>query len=148
MQGGERSAETTASLIDQLIDAGLASRARSRSRLNLSDSDYRALTFLVRSQLAGQRVLQRDIAAALDISTPSTTALVDRLALRGWADRQSVPSDRRTVAVVPTQAAVDAIQEVADQAAAQLRSVTDADDPAATEMLHRLLTRVTAALGS
>lgn len=148
MQVGERGSDDdkTASLIDDLVDAGLASRARARSEFGLSDSDFRALTFLVRSHGSGRRVLQRDLAEALGISTPSTTALADRLTLQGWATRQPVTTDRRMVAVVPTPAALDAVRAVSDSTEARMRAIVDAYDAAELGALHQLLGRVISAM--
>lgn len=148
MQGGEHisDGEETVSLIDGLIDAGLESRARARAGLKLSDSDFRALTFLVRSHDAGRRVLQRDLAEALSISTPSTTALTDRLTLQGWAERQPVATDRRMVAIVPTRAALDAVRQVTADIEARMRSVVGSYDDAELGSVREFLSRLTSAM--
>lgn len=84
-------------------------RARTRSSMKMGESDLIALRFLLRAQKAGEIVLQRDIANLLNITSASTTSLVDRLCKSGHVRRIPHPTDRRAVVL---EATVETDQEV------------------------------------
>jgi DNA-binding MarR family transcriptional regulator len=77
-------------------------RARTRASMGMNETDLLALRFLLREQKAGRIVRPIDLARTLDISTASTTTLIDRLEKGGHARREPHPTDRRAGVVVPT----------------------------------------------
>lgn len=82
--------------------AETAMRARTRAAMGMNETDLLTLRFLLREEKAGRMVRPIDIARMLEISTASTTALIDRLEKGGHARREAHPSDRRAVIVRPT----------------------------------------------
>jgi DNA-binding MarR family transcriptional regulator len=82
--------------------AETAMRARTRASMGMNETDLLALRFLLREQKAGRIVRPIDLARTLDISTASTTTLIDRLEKGGHARREPHPTDRRAGVVVPT----------------------------------------------
>ncbi|GAB3560897.1 MarR family winged helix-turn-helix transcriptional regulator [Spelaeicoccus albus] len=77
-------------------------RLRSRTDMDLNENDMRALRFLVASKHIGAVVTPGALAAHLDISTASTTKLLDRLAAAGHITRGPHPTDRRALAITIT----------------------------------------------
>jgi DNA-binding MarR family transcriptional regulator len=86
-----------------------AMRSRTRSSMNMNETDLIALRYLLKAQQEGRVVLQRDLVKTLGVTSASVTALVDRLSRSGHVRRESHPNDRRAVIVVPT---VDSDNEV------------------------------------
>lgn len=98
----------TASTVDVLNllrryrSAETAMRARTRASMGMNETDLMALRYLLREQRAGRIVRPIDLARTLDISTASTTTLIDRLEKGGHARREPHPTDRRAGVIVPT----------------------------------------------
>ncbi|RUR03226.1 MarR family winged helix-turn-helix transcriptional regulator [Labedella endophytica] len=84
-------------------------RARTRSSMNMNETDLIALRYLLKAQREDRIVLQRDLVRTLGVTSASVTALVDRLSKSGHVRRESHPNDRRAVIVVPT---IDSDNEV------------------------------------
>lgn len=53
-----------------------------------------------------------DIADRMLDKNSNTSRLVDKLLLKGWAERKSCPSDRRAVDVIITQAGLDILAKI------------------------------------
>ena len=70
--------------------AETAMRARTRATMGMNETDLMALRFLLHEQRAGRIVRPIDLARVLDISTASTTTLIDRLASEYAAARQRI----------------------------------------------------------
>ena len=49
------------------------------------------------------------LAEAVDVSTPTMSGIVDRIAAKGWVERRQDPSDRRRVLLRPTRSGLDAL---------------------------------------
>lgn len=84
-------------------------RSRTRSSMNMNETDLIALRYLLKAQREDRVVLQRDLVRTLGVTSASVTALVDRLVKSGHVRREPHPNDRRAVIVVPT---VDSDNEV------------------------------------
>lgn len=142
----------TASTVDVLNmlrryrSAETAMRARTRASMGMNETDLVALRFLLREQRAGRIVRPIDIARMLDISTASTTTLIDRLERGGHARREPHPTDRRAGIVVPT---VSSDEEVRATLGAMhrrmLNLVDDLSDPERAVVM-RFLVGMTAAI--
>lgn len=76
----------------QLSDASLR-------YMRLNETDMRALHYLIVTQNRGAIATPGAIAAHLNISTASTTKLLDRLERAGHIRREPHPSDRRALAI-------------------------------------------------
>lgn len=75
---------------------------RSRSHMQLNETDMKALRFLVVAQNQGVIATPGALAEHLGISTASTTKLLDRLAAAGHIQRSPHPTDRRALAITIT----------------------------------------------
>lgn len=75
----------------------------SRRYMRLNETDMRALHFLVVCAHRGHLATPGEIAKHLNISTASTTKLLDRLERGGHITREPHPSDRRalTISITP-----------------------------------------------
>ena len=94
-------------LLQALRDFASAAREASLEglvELKLSETDLKAMRYL----LSEPGAMPRDIAQHLQVSSATTTVLVDRLERRGLVRREASAVDRRTVNVYPT---VDADEE-------------------------------------
>lgn len=90
--------------------AETAMRARTRATMGMNETDLMALRFLLHEQRAGRIVRPIDLSRVLDISTASTTTLIDRLERDGHARRELHPTDRRAGVVVPTDSSDEEVQ--------------------------------------
>jgi DNA-binding MarR family transcriptional regulator len=76
---------------------------RSRDNMKLNETDMGALRFLVVSKSQGSIVTPGALAEHLNISTASTTKLLDRLAIAGHIERSPHPTDRRALMITITE---------------------------------------------
>lgn len=90
-----KSATRLTNALASLRDAERELSDASRSALNLSEQDMRALQFLVASLRRGQVVTPSMLATYLNISPASTTKLLNRLEASHHISRMIHPSDRR-----------------------------------------------------
>ncbi|MDM7831314.1 MarR family winged helix-turn-helix transcriptional regulator [Cellulomonas edaphi] len=77
-------------------------RRRMSAGMSMNGTDMQALQFVMATEAAGGHAHPRDISAYLNISTASTTKLLDRLAASGHLERATHPTDRRSVVVTST----------------------------------------------
>lgn len=68
-------------------------------------TDLRALTLLMQRQAQGLQTTPKDLGRLLNLTSASTTALVDRLVANGHAERNRSTTDRRSVIVRHTPTA-------------------------------------------
>lgn len=92
----------------RLADTGM--RRRTARAMDMNESDMVALQLVVAAERHGTVVTPNAIANHLDISTASTTKLVDRLEAAGYLVREPHPHDRRSVRLLPTPRAHDEIR--------------------------------------
>lgn len=76
---------------------------QSRNQMRLNETDMKALRFLVVSKNQDVVVTPGALAEHLNISTASTTKLLDRLAAAGHIERSPHPTDRRALMITITQ---------------------------------------------
>lgn len=74
----------------------------SQDYMKLSETDMRAVHFIIACHNKGVVATPGAIAAHLDITAASTTKLLDRLERGGHITRQPHPSDRRALAIAVT----------------------------------------------
>ncbi len=101
-----------------------------------------ALAHLMEAERAGHAMSPGDLAAALGLSAPATTALVDRLVAAGHAERSSHPTDRRRTVIATTAAAARTGSAVFAPLATRLRTVSATLDDREREVVVRFLTDV------
>lgn len=86
-------------LLRELLELSDDFERRLGSELSVNPTDLEAMEHLLMSGPLGPSELSR----RLNISTASTTKVVDRLVELGHVTREDHPSDRRSVLVVPTE---------------------------------------------
>ncbi|WP_278236262.1 MarR family transcriptional regulator [Isoptericola sp. AK164] len=87
-------------------------RQRASREMDMNVTDLRALRYVIAARLRGEPVTPRDLTEYLEISTASTTKLLDRLEATGRLLRRPHPHDRRSVVVEATD---EAHREVRDR---------------------------------
>lgn len=92
----------------RVADNGM--RRRTARAMDMNESDMMALQLVIAAERHGTIVTPNAIARHLDISTASTTKLVDRLEQAGYLTREVHPTDRRSVLLAPTQHAHEEVQ--------------------------------------
>jgi DNA-binding MarR family transcriptional regulator len=80
-------------------------RRRTRASMGMGETDLVAVSYLLEARRSARVVTAKDLAAHLEISSASTTVLIDRLVRSGHVERDRHPSDRRAVVVVATPSA-------------------------------------------
>jgi DNA-binding MarR family transcriptional regulator len=73
----------------------------------LHDTDVRALICLLDADRAGIPATPGWLGSQLGLTSPATTALIDRLEAAGHVHRQPSPTDRRKVEIQVSAAAID-----------------------------------------
>ncbi|MFJ4172783.1 MarR family winged helix-turn-helix transcriptional regulator [Microbacterium sp. NPDC089696] len=126
--------------------AETAMRARTRASMKMNETDLVALRFLLREQKAGRIVRPIDIARTLDISTASTTTLIDRLEKGGHARREPHPTDRRAGVVVPTVNSDDEVRATLGAMHRRMLSLVDELDDKERAVITRFLAGMTSAI--
>lgn len=84
-------------------DAERSMSEASRRYMHLGESDMRALRYLLAAERHGLVSTPGAIATHLGVSAAAVTKLLDRLASGGHITRESVPGDRRSIAVHVTE---------------------------------------------
>jgi DNA-binding MarR family transcriptional regulator len=123
-------------------------RRNTRDSMGMGETDILALRYLLKVQASGKQVVPKDLSRFLNITSASTTSLIDRLVASGHVRREAHPSDRRSVVVVPT---VESDREVRETLGAMhRRMMTVAEGLSAEEarIVVDFLQRMTEALQS
>jgi DNA-binding MarR family transcriptional regulator len=89
-----------------------------------------------------------ELSGILGVEKAALTGLVDRIERRGFAERKSVPGDRRALRVTLTPAGEQAAIAVHDEVSAQVIRLAAALSAADRERLRALLGQVVAANGA
>jgi DNA-binding MarR family transcriptional regulator len=82
-----------------------AMRRRTRAWMGMGETDLVAVRYLLDAQRTEHVVTAKDLARHLEISSASTTVLVDRLIRSGHVVRSEHPTDRRAIVVTATPSA-------------------------------------------
>lgn len=109
-------------------------------------TDLRALTVLMQRQAGGQHTSPSDLGRLLNLSSASTTALVDRLVANGHAERTRSETDRRRVLVRHTDTAVHEGRAIFGPLAARLSSHLEGFSPGQMGTAAAVLREATAAM--
>nr|WP_314842067.1 MarR family transcriptional regulator [uncultured Microbacterium sp.] len=126
--------------------AETAMRARTRASMGMNETDLVALRFLLREQRAGRIVRPIDIARMLDISTASTTTLIDRLEKGGHVRREAHPTDRRAGVVVPTVSSDDEVRSTLGAMHRRMLALVDEMSDQERGIVTRFLAGMTSAI--
>jgi DNA-binding MarR family transcriptional regulator len=77
-------------------------RRSTRDSMGMGETDILALRYLLRVQASGKQVVPKDLSQFLNITSASTTSLIDRLVASGHVRREPHPTDRHSIVIVPT----------------------------------------------
>jgi len=111
----------------------------SRAQMRLNDTDMRALRFPVVAKNQGTIVTPGSLAEHLNISTASTTKLLDRLAAAGHIVRSPHPTDRRALMITISKSAHEEVRESVGRSHARRFEVAAELTPAEREVVIRFL---------
>ncbi|WBU37938.1 MarR family winged helix-turn-helix transcriptional regulator [Homoserinibacter sp. YIM 151385] len=122
--------------------AEVAMRRRTRTSMGMGETDILALRYVVAAEKAGRIVTAKQLASRLEISTPSTTALIDRLERSGHVRREPHPTDRRAVTIVPTASTHDEVRHTLGSMHERMVEVAETLDRRSAQAVIEFLTRM------
>ncbi|MGA7205481.1 MAG: MarR family transcriptional regulator [Specibacter sp.] len=111
----------------------------------LHRTDLNALGYLVRPDLADNAMTPGKLGDALHLSSPATTALVDRLERAGHVNRQRSETDRRQVQLAMTDHARSVGRELFAPLAAHMSTALVNYSPDELAVVQRFLAEMTEA---
>jgi DNA-binding MarR family transcriptional regulator len=119
-------------------------RRRTRTAMAMNETDLLAVRHLIEAGQTGRLVTAKDLAHHLEISSASTTVLIDRLVRRGHARRDPHPADRRAVVVIATPSAEREVRERLGRLHTEMLAVAAGLGPAEARTVWEFLSRVRA----
>lgn len=111
----------------------------SRSDMHLNETDMKALRFIVVSKNLNVVVTPGALAEHLNISTASTTKLLDRLAAAGHILRSAHPTDRRALMITITDSTHARVRESVGRTHARRFDVAARLTPSERDVVIRFL---------
>jgi DNA-binding MarR family transcriptional regulator len=115
-------------------------------RHQLHRTDLNALAVIIDATRRGEPVTAGDLGARLNLSSPATSALLDRLVRAGHVNRVRSTRDRRKVELRMTAAATEVGRSTLEPLAGRVGSVLEDLDPVQQELVVGFLTDVLAAM--
>ncbi|ALE04228.1 hypothetical protein AL755_00465 (plasmid) [Arthrobacter sp. ERGS1:01] len=109
----------------------------------LHRTDLNALGYLIRPGLAENAMTPGKLGDALHLSSPATTALVDRLERSGHVNRKRSETDRRQVELAMTEHARTVGRELFAPLAARMATALANYSPEELAVVQRFLTEMT-----
>lgn len=126
--------------------AEAAMRRRTRDSMRMNETDLLAIRHVMRAHKAGHSISPKDLSRLLNISTASTTGLIDRLVASDHLMRRPHPTDRRSVELVPTASADKEVRETLGDMHQRMIAIADALNPDEASIVARFLHDMTSAL--
>lgn len=126
------------------VQLGLARAAFARVNA-LHDTDVRALICLLDADRAGIAATAGWLGSQLGLTSPSTTALIDRLQAAGHVYRQPSPADRRKVEIRVSQQAITLGWDFFGPLLASMTDAMRSFGPGELDTVERFLREVAAA---
>ena len=123
-------------------------RRTTRDSMGMGETDILALRYLLRVQASGQKVVPKDLSQFLNITSASTTSLIDRLVASGHVRREPHPTDRRSVVVIATGESDKEVRETLGAMHRRMMSVTESLTAEEARIVVDFLQRMTQALAS
>ncbi|TPW72913.1 MarR family winged helix-turn-helix transcriptional regulator [Schumannella sp. 10F1B-5-1] len=142
---GDEHATTSVDVLNALRryrSAEVAMRRRTRSSMGMGETDLLALRYLLEAARRGDVVTPKDLATRLDISSASTTVLIDRLVKSGHVRRDPHPTDRRSIIVVATPSSDDEVRHTLGRMHERMVEVAESLTPAQSDAVVLFLTRM------
>ena len=121
-------------------------RRNTRDSMGMGETDILALRYLLRVQASGKQVVPKDLSQFLNITSASTTSLIDRLVASGHVRREPHPSDRRSVVVVPTVESDKEVRETLGAMHRRMMSVAESLTADEARIVVDFLQRMTQSL--
>lgn len=121
--------------------------AELKDGMGLNATDLATLRLLIVREQRGQLTSPKDVAAHLEITTASATALIDRLVAAGHLRREPHPRDRRSRVLVLTEHARREFFAHFSGHLAAMRAVAERFDHAQLGTIDAFLTGLNTALG-
>ena len=121
-------------------------RRNTRDSMGMGETDILALRYLLRVQASGKQVVPKDLSQFLNITSASTTSLIDRLVASGHVRREAHPTDRRSVVVVPTGESDKEVRETLGAMHRRMMSVAESLTADEARVVVEFLRRMTEAL--
>ena len=110
---------------------------------NLGPLDLKAVEFSILVLVASnEQVNQKQLGQALDVSPPNLAVTLDRMAERGWIERQRSTEDRRSQIVVLTKAGRQLVDKAEKIAGTMENEALAVLSPAERLLLLELLLKV------
>lgn len=110
---------------------------------HMSPLDLKAVEFSILVLVASnEQVNQKQLGQALDVSPPNLAVTLDRMAERGWIERQRSTEDRRSQIVVLTKAGQQLVHKAEKIAATMENEALSVLSPAERLLLLELLLKV------
>ncbi len=133
-----------ASAVEELRQADAHLRRRRQASSGPREIDRRAFRLIAAAHDEGNPLSAKELSRALEISTASTTILLDRLTEAGLVQRRPHPRDRRAITIHPTGRPID----LGDSLTTRIAEVTEELDADEATVVARFLRRVTGVLDS
>lgn len=133
-----------ASAVEELRLADAQLRRRRQASSGPREIDRRAFRLIDEAHDDGRPLTAKELARSLEISTASTTILLDRLTEAGLVMRRPHPTDRRAITIHPTGRPLD----LGDELSRRIAEVANELDPEEAAVVARFLRRVTGVLDS
>ena len=136
-------------LSEAILQLRRAERRQSERALResgLSNLDLTALRYLVQGLREERDLGPKDLIVMLDTSSATVTNVVERLVTRGYVTRVEHPSDRRAHFLVPTDEAIQRIDEAFAAHHEAIVEVIDGLDDDEAEGAAAVLVRIADAL--
>ncbi|MCU4672986.1 MarR family transcriptional regulator [Microbacterium fluvii] len=121
-------------------DADVAMHVRIRTATGMTDNELRIVRFLLSERGVGHEVKPSEISRHLEITSASTTALLDRLERAGMVERVSHPTDRRSILIAATPRAEQALAETIEEFDRRLAELASGLDEAERRNVAAYLT--------
>lgn len=118
-------------------------RRRTRDSMRMNETDLLAIRYAMRAHKAGHCISPKDLSRMLNISTASTTGLIDRLVASGHLLRRPHPTDRRSVEIVPTDSADSEVRQTLGDMHKRMLEVAESLNPEEALHVTRFLQRMT-----
>ncbi len=116
------------------------------TRRGVHKTAVRALSFLIQRQSQGLETTPSDLTKHLRTSSPSTTALLDRMTAQGHVVRERSERDRRSVRIVATEAAIAEGRQLFSPIVAETNSALARFTPEQLATASKVLDAATGAL--
>ena len=126
--------------------AEAAMRRRTRDSMRMNETDLLAIRYVMQARQAGKSIGPKDLSRVLNISTASTTALIDRLQKGGYLTRRPHPTDRRALEIIPTENADHEVRETLGKMHRRMLDTAEALTPEEAGTITRFLREMTRVL--